>query len=297
MKLWFLVLLIWLGHTAVLRAEPFEQAEVTKTINRVSVLPRATQAATGDVIKGDMALKTAGDSRAELQFPDQTITRVGSNSLFRFITGGREIILDGGTMLFSSPKGAGGGKVQAGAITAAVTGSANLISYVGQITVIALKNTTKVYLTKNPNISVNVHEGQILRLSQSLIRDILRGAAKMPRPMPIDITAVLFNSMLGERGGLGPILHVTVKPGALANGSLPGDINLIRQTSQTARLSANASPPPPPPPPAPAPAPAPPPPAPAPAPAPPPPAPAPAPPPPSKPPPPPPPTEPNRNPQ
>ena len=84
----------------------------------------------GDVIRGNTALKTGGDSRAELEFPDLTITRVGSNALFRFLAGGREITLDGGTMLFSSPKGAGGGKVQAGAITAAVTGTEFLISYI-----------------------------------------------------------------------------------------------------------------------------------------------------------------------
>ena len=50
----------------------------------------------GDVISGKTALKTGGDSRAELQFPDLTITRVGSNALFRFLAGGREMTLDGG---------------------------------------------------------------------------------------------------------------------------------------------------------------------------------------------------------
>jgi FecR protein len=112
---------------ATTRAEPFEEARVTETINIVSLLQqlRKPQPATvGDIIKGQTALKTGGESRAELKFPDLTITRVGSNSLFRFYAGGRDMTLDGGTMLFYSPKGAGGGKVQAGAVTAAVTGSA-----------------------------------------------------------------------------------------------------------------------------------------------------------------------------
>ena len=132
MKQWTLVVLfLWVAHAAVLRAEPFEKAEVTKTINIVSLLPEdkpPEPAETGDVISGKAALKTDDDSRAELQFPDLTITRVGANALFRFLAGGREITLDGGTMLFSSPKGAGGGRVQAGAITAAVTGTEFLIS-------------------------------------------------------------------------------------------------------------------------------------------------------------------------
>src|SRR3977135_856391 len=101
MKHSIFALFLCFGHAAVLWAEPFERAEVTKTINQVSLIPRATRAVPGDVIKGDTALKTGGDSRAELQFPDLTITRVGSNSLFRFIAGARDISLDSGTMRVS----------------------------------------------------------------------------------------------------------------------------------------------------------------------------------------------------
>ena len=78
----------------------FDQAEVTKTTNLVSLLPQDMRAAPGDLVKGDTALKTGGNSRAELQFPDLTITRVGSNALFRFIAGTRGMVLDSGTMLF-----------------------------------------------------------------------------------------------------------------------------------------------------------------------------------------------------
>lgn len=91
------------GYLAALEAEPFEQAEVKKAINIVSLLPDDRQASPG---KGDTALQTGGYSRAELQFKDLTIIRVGSNSLFRFLAGTREATLEGGTILFSSPKGA-----------------------------------------------------------------------------------------------------------------------------------------------------------------------------------------------
>ena len=118
---------------AGVQAEPFKRAEVTRTVNNVSLLPEtqsARPASIGDLISGQTGLRTADDSRAELSFPDLTITRVGSNALFRFLAEGRDITLDGGTMLFSSPKGAGGGQVQAGAITAAATGTDFLVSYV-----------------------------------------------------------------------------------------------------------------------------------------------------------------------
>ncbi|MGB9276564.1 MAG: hypothetical protein WCC08_15115, partial [Terrimicrobiaceae bacterium] len=100
-------LFLCVANLVAVGAEPFERAEVTKAINAVSLLPRNTNAVPGDVVSGDSALKTGGNSRAELEFPDFTITRVGSNALFRFLAGRREITLDSGTLLFSSPKGVG----------------------------------------------------------------------------------------------------------------------------------------------------------------------------------------------
>ena len=162
MRHWIFVLFVFVGHVAILWAEPFDQAEVTKSINLVSLLPQDTLALPGDVVKGNMALKSGSNSRAELEFPDLTIARVGSNALFCFIAGEREMVLDSGTMLFSSPRGAGEGNVQAGAITAAVTGSAAavtgsdfLISNIGaRIKVICLSHGVFAYFTENPKIRV-----------------------------------------------------------------------------------------------------------------------------------------------
>lgn len=153
---------------ATLRAAPFEEARVTETINLVSLLLQLRQpqpATVGDVIKGETALKTGGESRAELKFPDLTITRVGSNSLFRFYAGGRDMTLDGGTMLFYSPRGAGGGKVQAGAVTAAVTGSAvsilNLtpIMKTPYIRVVCLEHAAVV---SGPGFTRRIRAGQVI---------------------------------------------------------------------------------------------------------------------------------------
>ena len=165
MKRLVLILLLLARHLSVLRAEPFEQAEVKKAINVVSLLPQDVRAAPGDIVKGDTALQTGGYSRAELQFPDLTITRVGSNALFRFIAGTREMVLDSGTMLFSPPKGAGGGKVQAGAVTAAVTGSDFMISNVGKVKVICLSHKVAVYFTANPKVRVELLPGQMLDIA------------------------------------------------------------------------------------------------------------------------------------
>jgi FecR protein len=193
-----LVLILFAGQLAPLTAETFERAEVVKAINLVSLLPQATRAVPGDVVTGNTGVKTGNDSRAELQFPDLTITRVGANSLFRFITGTREMILDGGTMLFSAPAGTGGGKVQAGAITAAVTGTDFMISNVGRVKVICLSHKVTVYLTANPKIRAELRPGQMLDIAPGMDR-------KMPRPMTINLGKLLTTSKLSEAGGFRPL--------------------------------------------------------------------------------------------
>jgi hypothetical protein len=248
MRHWIFVLFLFVGYVATLWAEPFYQAEVTKTINLVSLLPQDMRAAPGDLVKGDTALKTGGNSRAELQFPDLTITRVGSNALFRFIAGTREMVLDSGTMLFSSPKGAGGGKVQAGAVTAAVTGSEFLIANAGRVKVICLSHKVLVYFTANPKIRAVLLPGQML--------DIVPGAEKkMPPIATLNLETLLATSKLGEAGGFGPFPSQTIlaynvsKQGRgfvpangpePANGPVPATVNLTAQAAQTVRSTAAA---------------------------------------------------------
>ena len=249
MRHWIFVLFVFVVYVAALWAEPFDQAEVTKTINLVSLLPPDRRAAPGDLVKGDTALKTWGNSRAELQFPDLTITRVGSNALFRFIAGTRDMVLDGGTMLFSSPKGAGGGTVQAGAITAAVTGSDFLISNAGRVKVICVSHKVLVYFTANPKIRAVLLPGQML--------DIVPGAEKkMPPIVTINLKTLLATSKLGEAGGFGPFPNQTIlaynvrkqergfvpaNGPAPANGAALANVSLTAQTAQTERSTTVAN--------------------------------------------------------
>ena len=227
--------LLCIANPLVVRAEPFERAEVTKATNVVLLLPRNTKAAPGDVVSGDSALKTGGNSRAELEFPDLTITRVGSNALFRFLAGKREITLDGGTLLFSSPKGAGGGKVQAGAITAAVTGTDFLISNINKrVKVICLSGKVLVYFTANPKEGRGLKPGQMV--------DVAAGATKIPAATTINLTTLLATSMLGEAGGLGPFSNQAAieknarnqQDASLLGGFLPGLNNLLTQPGSLA---------------------------------------------------------------
>ena len=244
MKRLIVVLFLFAGHLAASRAESFEQAEVIKAINLVSLLPQSTRAVRGDVVRGNTGLKTGNDSRAELQFPDLTITRVGSNSLFRFVAGTREIILDSGTMLFSAPPGAGGGKVRTGSITAAVTGSDFMISNVGRVRVICLSHKVTVYLTANPKIRAELLPGQML--------DIAAGAdRKMPRATTINLGKLIATSKLGESGGFRPLPNQAIlaqntnrqrRAFSLANTNLTSEsAEVARSTTESANNSSSQS--------------------------------------------------------
>jgi hypothetical protein len=68
------------------------------------------------------AVQTGVQSRSELTFKDQTITRLGEKTIFSVGEGPRTIDLGSGQFLLYAPKKAGGAKVKAGAVTAAITG-------------------------------------------------------------------------------------------------------------------------------------------------------------------------------
>src|SRR5438105_13667875 len=78
-------------------AGPLTSAEVTKVINRVTVIEAAKgdrPATLRDVIKDDLGLQTGARSRSELLFQDNTLTRLGAETFFSFKTGTRDMTLE-----------------------------------------------------------------------------------------------------------------------------------------------------------------------------------------------------------
>jgi hypothetical protein len=61
-------------------------------------------------------------SRSELTFQDQSITRLGEQTIFNVGGGSRSIQLGSGQFLLYVPKNSGGAKVKMGSVTAAITG-------------------------------------------------------------------------------------------------------------------------------------------------------------------------------
>ncbi len=107
------------------RADELKEAKVTQIIQDVRVLPSNTSprpAAVNDNVRQGTAVQTGVQSRSELTFKDQTITRLGEKTMFSVGEEPRTIELGSGQFLLYAPKKAGGAKLKAGPVTAAITG-------------------------------------------------------------------------------------------------------------------------------------------------------------------------------
>jgi hypothetical protein len=114
------------------RAIDLKQSKVTQVVNDVEIISAADQsqknASVNDLFKMPDILKTGPQSRAELVAEDETVTRVGANTIFSFDPANRTIDLKQGSLLFHSPHGKGGGTIHTGSATASVLGTTLIIT-------------------------------------------------------------------------------------------------------------------------------------------------------------------------
>ena len=102
-----------------------KQARVTEVIHDVHLLAGQTAmrpALVNDTVHEGTAVRTGTDSRTELIFLDQTLTRLGANTVFSFGGAARTYDLGGGAILMSAPKEAGTVKITTAAVTCGVSG-------------------------------------------------------------------------------------------------------------------------------------------------------------------------------
>lgn len=237
MKKIFSILMAWVVVAPVANTEPFQQAEVTRAINSVSLVEkerRVKAAEVGDMVKGETGLKTGVDSRAEIRFPDTTVLRVGANSLFSFQTGGRKMDLESGTMLFSAPRGQGGGEVRAGAVTAAVTGTEFLLARYpnGEVRLVVLEGKVWLYFTANPKVRRAFRAGQAVTVPPNSLQ--------IPAGVTIDLRRLLSTSRLVESGDFAPLPRLALLQRVADSQQgrirpLPDTLNRDQQTAQTTR--------------------------------------------------------------
>ena len=131
----------------------------------------------------------------QLVFADQTVIRTGANAGFQFIPGTREILLENGTLLFSSPKGAGGGLIHARTAVVTLTeGDLQMSRINDQVKVICM--TGKVIVSSTANLKAR--DG--LRPGEMIV--IPAGATKMPTTSIINLATMISTSGLMKAGPL-----------------------------------------------------------------------------------------------
>jgi hypothetical protein len=170
-----------------------KEARVTQIIREVKLVPAdkaAREAALNDKVSEDTGVRTGGDSRSELTFPDLTITRLGANTVFSFTKSGRTATVETGSILLRVPKDSGGGSIRSSAITVAVTGTTVIFEGTrgGRSKLITLEGSSRVSLKKNPNEFRKVLAGQMI--------DVPAGATTLPMPVNVDLNDIMRNHPL-----------------------------------------------------------------------------------------------------
>ena len=205
-----LVLLI----PATSSAEKFDRAEVTKIINEVKLLTgtkKSRPASKGSVVSGDTAVRTGLKSRAQMDFPDASIVRLGANSVFSFMKGQRDVDLEKGTILMQVPKALGRTKIRTSSISAAITGTTILIEYVPPITnaageVITPGTFKAIVIEGSLELELNNVPGQTLVLKAGEMAAFPTNIKELPKKFVIDLERLVKTSNLIE-GDMGPLPH------------------------------------------------------------------------------------------
>src|SRR6478736_4521264 len=176
---------VWVS---IAMAATSKEARVTQIIREVQLLPAndaARDAAVNDKVSEDTGVRTGGDSRSELTFPDLTITRLGANTVFSFNKSGRTANIDSGSILLRVPKNSGGGSIRSSAVTVAITGTTVIFETdsMGGNKLITLEGTSRLSLKSKPGESRRVGAGQML--------DVPPGATTLPMPVEIDLDELM----------------------------------------------------------------------------------------------------------
>lgn len=228
-----ITLSLLLVATSLVYAAPLNEATITRVVNKVEVIPTdaAPQPAdVGEIIRGRSGVRTGGNSRAQLTFADQTLARLGANTLFSFERGTRALDLENGSILLQVPKGAGGATIRSAPVTAAITGTTIMMEYSpgnpGTVKLICLEGTVRLGLAGRLGESVLIGPGQMIFVPAN--------ASSLPNPVAVDVKRILRTSKLIKEGDLesmGLIMEtVETQQEMLASGELSeGSPDLLAQ--------------------------------------------------------------------
>ena len=217
-------LAVWLPNRV--NAAELKEAKVTQVVQDVKLLqsnaaPRP--AVINDNVRHGTGVRTGVQSRSELTFKDQTITRLGEKTIFSVGEGARTIELSSGQFLLYVPKGSGGAKVKMGGVTAAITGTTVLgnVNPNGTTTFTVLEGSACIRLDKVGQ-ALMVHAGQRLTFDPV--------ANRLEDPVDVDLSQVLTNPLVRDFRRLpsAPLIEQEVQRQHGAAGRVSGNPDLTR---------------------------------------------------------------------
>ena len=238
-------------------ADELKEAKVTQVIQDVKVLPSDAAprpAAVDDNVRPGTAVQTGTESRSELTFKDQTITRLGEKTIFNVGEGARTMDLGSGQFLLYVPKKAGGAKVKMGPVTAAITGTTVLgnVNPSGVTTFIVLEGGACIYLD-SVGQSLYVGPGQQVTydpianrledpvdadLNQVLTSPLIKDFRRLPSASLIDQTIQNRRQAAGLAYGSDALTHAVQVAGASSVATATPDQFLRALNSLFARSTA-----------------------------------------------------------
>ena len=162
--------------------------EIIREVNTLSTAGNPTTAKLNDFLKSPDRVRTGPESRAELTAADNTLTRVGANTVFSFSDSGRTLNLEQGSLLFHSPKGNGGGTIKSGGASAAVLGTTLIASATtdGGFKVILLEGSGTVTLSN----------GKTVKLKAGQMVFVAPGGTEFSSVLNINLQTLVHGSLL-----------------------------------------------------------------------------------------------------
>ena len=207
-------------------ADELKEPKVTQVIQDVKLLPSNQSprpAVVNDNVRQGTAVQTGVQSRSELTFKDQSITRLGEKTIFSVGEGARTMDLGSGQFLLYVPKKAGGAKIKMGPVTASITGTTVLgnVSPSGVTTFIVLEGGACIYLDK---VGQSLYVGP----GQQLTYDPI--ANRLEDPVDVDLNQVLTTPLIKDFRRLpsAPLIEETIQNQHRSLGGVSGNADLTR---------------------------------------------------------------------
>ncbi|HEX8310652.1 MAG TPA: FecR family protein [Chthoniobacteraceae bacterium] len=215
------------GMLTTAMSAPLQEAQITRIVNDVRVVDPASgtkPAMLEQTIRGDLGVRTGAQSRAELLFSDQTLTRLGADTFFSFTPGTRDLTLDRGTLLLQVPKGRGGARIRTAAVTASITGTTILLEHTAKkaVKVVVLEGSLRLFINNAVGESTLLNAGKMIILSPN--------ARQIPEPVDVDLQKLVSTSGLVKMTG--------GKKSAAATSSLPSTAVIQKEIERQAEGKA-----------------------------------------------------------